>query len=751
MELEEEVVQDKIDLATLHFKSKNYAQSLALYNEVETKLASLTPSEIIRIRKFHRLSPKPLVGLLVHPKLPGVLDSRAAAFEKLNKVDLALKDAERLRKIDPVNCKGYLRTGKLLLKQDAVVDAYKCYQEGLYFIGKAREKYNLEVPEKLLGQLTEQRKKINEYLKAQNINRHQEPKEKETISKKSSLSTSLLKKEATKLRSFSSNGLQRRLDEMLPLKRSKSVSSIQVTKKPKNDLDFMLRLPREVIEFIIALVPTRSLLKCHIVCRDWYQTLTAMPNLYKDIFTLKHRVSSYEYFQGLRLLKKVLMFLYLRSVHSVKLWSTLNEINFNKILESIITDKHLRLKNLEIINLLLCYELLFKVIDKCKWDVVALASIKHLRLGFNSSVPEIHSYFKLFPNLRSFEVVIIDQKLRGSNRYSLPLDTAKTEEFIAGAKKIETMEDLKSLVLVNHTGLTREFQNAKSSSRTYTATPRFLEVRMSNLRKLTVVNFDFTNLEANFGRFLSCTPHLLELYLENNAELDLKQFITILRLYEPAFALEELTLREKPRNLPYNMVEVDAEGLKCLFCLTHLDIYGSSLSCRGLLKLLSVANRSFLLKTLNLGNSNFVHFRKDSFVTNHEVLQFSQLLELVPGIRTLFLNEMDLDNLSMKLLHQDLVKLSGYAECPLKKIDLSFCHQIDGIGLMNLVNASYSQLGQNSSLQFDELVLDGLSLNRETLALLKNRNLVTKLMNDPNKAKWRQYGVNSLVQEVRSA
>lgn len=744
MDLEEEVIQDKLELAGLHFKLRNYEKCVSLYSEIESRLQNFSLVDIARIRNFYKLSPQPMVGLLIHPKLPTVLDSRAAAYEKLQKLELALRDAQKLKKMDPVNCKGYLRTGKLLLKADLVKEAYKCFQEGVYFVEKAKEKYSLDISEKLLEQLKNQRRKLNEYLKTQT---NGESGQKRAPARKvhDILPNSFV---SGKLKSFS-NGIQRRLDEMVPLKRSKSASSMNVAKKPKNDSDLVARLPREVIEFIFSFLPTRSLLNCHRVSKEWYGTLTTMPNLYKNIFTLKHRVTSLEYFQGLKLLKKVSMFLYSKSVHSVKLWSTLNMNNFTKIMESLVMDKTLRLKNLEIISHFLCYELLFKILDKCKWNFEALETVENLRLGYNSSVPEIHTLLKIFPSLKIFELVVMDRKLRGNNKFLLPLNTTKTEEFIALARKKIVLKKLENLVLVNHTGLTKEFQSVSSGSRTYTASPKFLDLQMPNLVKLTVVNFNFANLEANFGRFLSGSCKIKEIYLENNEELDIKQFLSIIRLYEPSFSLENLTIREKPRNSPYNMAELDAEGLCCISNLELLDIYGSSLSNRGLLKLLATANKTLLLKSLNIGNSNFIHFRKDSFTSGHDILQFSQVLNFIPGVKTLYLNEMDLDNLSMKLLHQDLVKQFGYANCPLKKLDISFCHQIDGIGLMNLVNASYSQPGTNTSLKFDELILDGLSVNKETLKLLQKRELVLTIINDPMKLKWRQYGATSLVQELQ--
>lgn len=738
MELAEEILQDKIELAALHFKSKNFTKCLSLYNEIRATMDSFSTENLVKIRKHYNLSANPVVGRLVHPKLSSVLDARAATFEKLEQFDLAFKDAEAILKMDPLNCKGYLRCGKLLLKQEKLVDAYKCYQRGVYYIEKAVEKHKVSISEKLFAQLKAQYKKVNGHLKEQMKGQ----------SKKSLKHSLTPTSEVVKAKSFSSNSLQRKLDDMLPLKRSKSLDDHKASKKRKSTQDPVYRLPHDVIELIFSLLPTRSLLRCHHVSKDWYQTLTSMPRLYKNIFALKHRVTAPEYFQGVRLMKKILMYLFTKSVGSVKIWSTLNAMHLGRILENIITDKTLNLSRLEIMSPDLCYELLVKTLDKAKWDISALQSVEHVRFGFNSSISNPQVFLKLFPQLLSLDLLIFHNTLRALNKHILPLDMSKSDAFIAEAKANNNPNMLESLLFVNHTGLTKEFQKVRPGRSTYTVVPGFLDILFTNLKKLTVVNFDFTNLEVQLGNTLARNSNVKEIYLENNEGLSLKQFLTVVRLYEPAFKLEKLTVREKPADQSYSMVELDIEGLNSLHDLKHLDVYGSSLSCRGLLKLLSVANQGSRLRSLNIGKSNFIYFRKDKFITGHDVLEFEQIFRLAPGLQSLELNELDLDNLSMRLLHTDLVKITGYADCPLKKIDLSFCHQVNGVGLMNLVNASYSHQDGTSSLQFEELILHGIDINKETISLLTKWQRVLNIKNDISLPKWRRYGVNSLVLEV---
>lgn len=752
-------MQEKIQLASLHFRSKNFDKCLSLFDEINASVSSLNRHDLRSIRKHYSLPPEPLPGeKLVHPQLATVLDLRAATYEKLGHFEKAMNDANTIITIKPSDCRGYLRKGKILLRENKTKEAYQCFQQGRYYVKRAKEQLGMEVSERLLAKLEGEYRRLNEYLKA-------ERERAKSVKLGTLQNASSLKKpmsstlaapsfpSAMKSNSFPAT-LQMKLDEMLPLKRAKS-SSLPEFKKQKvtafSSLDPFGALPGDVIEHIFSLLPTSCLLRCHRVCGHWYQTLTSLPNLYKNAFSLKQRVTAAEYSQGLRLVKRVLLTRYSKSVHAMKVGSTLDVATLGKILQSIITDKTLRLNRLELINKELSFEFLLKMLDKCDWNYEALLTIEHLRLGFNSSISSYQAIFKLFPRLRSLDIIIIDQKLRETNKYHLPLDLTKINEFMQEADPICEEENLESLVLVNHTALTKDWQKRGPGDRTYYTKPRFLAIKMTNLRKFTAVNFDFSNLEVEFGQFLLLNLHLKDLYLENNDGLSMKEFLTILRLYEPGFRLEKLTMREKQPQPCYGMAEMDIEGFLCLHSLKHLDIYGCSLSCRGLLKMLSIANRLFQLESLNIGNSSYIYLKKDSFVRGREVLNFGQVFEVVPGLRQLCLCEMDLENVSLKFLHNDLVKVTGYADCPLKVLDLSFCHQIDGIGLMNLVNAAYSQPNGVSTLQFDELILDGLAVNKLTLALLEKRELVTTVKLDPFKLKWRQYGVNSYVQDVQNS
>lgn len=746
MDLAEEIVGEKIELAVLHFRSGNYAKCLLLYNEVVQTLLAYSASEVVKVRTHYQLSPKPILGTLVHPKLASVLDQRAATYEKLDDVENALKDAQKIVSADPLNCKGYLRMGKLYLKQKKTVDAYKIYQRGVYVIERAREKHQVEVATKLFQQLKDQYKKLNRHLK--------DLRKDEKTPTESSPGPQVAK--AARL---SSASIQRRLDDMLPLKRAHSLANSSALqslpqqtvadprKKTKKSLD-IFQLPPEIVESIFGYLPIRTVLRCHLVCKNWYHGLTSLPRLYKGQFVLKHRITAPEYFQGLRLMKKILHCLFSKSIDSLRVWSTFNSTHLRRIVDSIIQDPQIKLKRLALVNRDFSIEYFLGRLDKNNWSFDNLATITHLKFGINSSIIYPAILLLAFPNLVSLEVVIIDKVLRKTNKQLLPYNVDNLNRMAQTGEKIESQTSLESLSLINHPELTREMLQVPPSQNSFSVKAPFLNIAYPNLTKLTVVNFDFKNMEAQFGGFLSHCTGLQELYLENNETLSVKCLFMILRLYSPSFVLKKLTIREKSQDLPYSLTELDEDVLTCLFDLEHLDVYGSCLSNRGLLKLLRIANRSWNLRSLNIGNSLRLCFPQDKFLSSQDVVTFSQIFQIIPSLTSLYLNELDLDNMSMRKLHQDLVAISGYENCRLKKIDLLFCHNINGVGLMNLVNASYSQTPNTSTLMLDELVLYGLDINKETLHLLKMRDIVKLIVADPFRTKWRQYGINSYVQET---
>ncbi|GEQ68434.1 hypothetical protein JCM33374_g2102 [Metschnikowia sp. JCM 33374] len=746
MELEEEILSDKIDLAVLQFKAKNYGQCATIYSELVSKLLSLSESRVIKIRRFHGLSDKPVYGKTVHPKLCGILDQRAATYEKLNSQRLALQDAQKIIAVDPVNCKGYLRLGKLHLMDGDRVAAYKIYQQGVFLIQKALEKNNFQVPERLWRQLQMSYRDLNRALKQERASVGSQ-----SGSKVKSPSESTSKPSTARAKTISPNysrGLQGQLDRMLPLKRT-TTEPIVPSKRPRSSRDIFNVFPKEVIEIIFALIPFRDVLRAHLVCKTWYETLTSLPRLYQNSFILKHRVTTPEYLHGLKLMKKVSEYSFSRSINLLSVWSTLNTHHLGKIIESVISDGSLKLSRLNLLEKGLSMELIFQKLEKCKWDYSSLSSVRHLRMGINSSLYHGKVLFNIFPDLESLELLCLDSMSRKSNMSLIPSFSDKYHQFVNDANSIKHQTTIKRLVLINHPLLKREHQHMRPGQMSFEPKPPFLGVSFPSLTELKITSHDFSGVAVELQSFLREATSLKEIYLENNDELSLKKFLLLLSSCSPKFKLTRFTLRESHQDGSFNIDEVVADDLECLHGLSHLDIYGSCISSTGLLKFLTIVNKEGRLSSLNIGHSSYVQFKNDNFVTGTAVLKFSQLFELAPNVEVLQVPELNLDNLSMRLLREDLGKsYTGRNGGPkLKHLDLSFCHSIDGIGLMNLFRGS-SRDSDLLQMSFETLTLDGMHFNVDTLQLIKKKGYVKSIQNDPFKKKWKSYGINSFVLET---
>ncbi|ORZ06089.1 hypothetical protein BCR41DRAFT_361194 [Lobosporangium transversale] len=80
-------------------------------------------------------------ALAIAPKDINLLDSRAASYEKLNRLDGALADAKSMIRYYPQNPKGYLRAGKTLRLQQNFKNATKYYTVGIERCVKGSKEY----------------------------------------------------------------------------------------------------------------------------------------------------------------------------------------------------------------------------------------------------------------------------------------------------------------------------------------------------------------------------------------------------------------------------------------------------------------------------------------------------------------------------------------------------------------------------------------------------------------------------------
>lgn len=80
-------------------------------------------------------------ALGMNPNHITIMDCRAAAYEKLNQLDLALQDAMGIIKLAPKEARGYLRAGKVLSLQQKHKQAVNVYKRALTRVDAQDKRY----------------------------------------------------------------------------------------------------------------------------------------------------------------------------------------------------------------------------------------------------------------------------------------------------------------------------------------------------------------------------------------------------------------------------------------------------------------------------------------------------------------------------------------------------------------------------------------------------------------------------------
>lgn len=776
MSVNSNILDDKINLAVLYFKSSQYVKALKLYSEIIRDLLKYDSDDIRKIRqKIYHMNPDPVMGPLVHPKLSSILDQRAATYEKLAQYQEAMKDAEKLVKYDPLGCKGYLRSGKLYLRQDRELEAYKVFQKGVYTINKAKEKFNIQVPDKLWTNLKSQYTNVNKQLKTKRkVTNKETPKSVSpdingvslNTSSSSSVSSSqnstrsqgIAFKPASSL-SRANSGSQKSLDEVLGTKRASSAASFPSTsseslklsirepklKKPRKSIDPVECLPLEILELIFSQINLKRILSCHVVSRSWRTCLMNIPSLYSNRVIFKNRITINEFLSGFKIIRQIVSKTYSKEIKQLKLRSTFDSTHAPRILDYIFGEKNTKYQSLDIINKDFSIELLVNKLNKFNWNADQFSNLKVLRMGINASLKYEELILGVMKELNTLEIVVIDKKFNNSNRFILP-----SEETIQRHQHGDpiTYSSLEKLTLVNHPHLNKQFMSTRPGADTYDPVPPFITREFPNLTSLTIVSFDFTEQESNFGNLLSKSHYLKKLYLENNEGLTIKNLMMLISMYQPLFKLSRLTIREKSIGKAISLRESDPDHFSALYDLESLDLYSSSLSIGGLTKLLDISNRRGRLQELSIGNSNYIYFKNDRITTRPKI-DLETILSTAPSLSKLSLNELDLDDSSMRFFHKSIHEVIGLKNCNLKVLDLSFCVSLTGAGLMNLfrpVLDTYSK--STNSLSLEELIVDGVEINEETLKSLMKSGYISNIRNDHFRQKWKQYGINTLVPDI---
>ncbi|KAL6450817.1 DIA2 Protein DIA2 [Candida maltosa Xu316] len=547
------------------------------------------------VNSMYNLQESAVVGPTNHPKLGSLIDQRAATYEKLGQNASALKDGKELIKLEPISCKGYLRTGKLLSGMNKKVEAYKCYQEGLYIIEKAVKDYGVSVPEKLFSTLKSQYRLLNSELKRK--------------------------------RKVEADG------------------QTQTVKKVKRTTDPFVYLPIDVMELVFSGIPMNQVLQYHSVCKLWYYSLTSIPRLYN--FRCKPSITLNEFIAGAKLFKKIGMNTFSKSIQQVKINQVATKQHLLKVVEILIREPGLSAKNLDLIDKHFNLQLFYHLLGKFGWKFTNFRNLQSLRLGINCSIKYGQALLNMFSNLKFLEIVVILPE-----KSSLDLIPIQDRIF----KKLKDSEkdeySLERLLLVNHPKLLND-NPSMISPQTYNPYPILLDKCFPQLTELTLVSFDFSTTLPQFGDFLTRVPKLEKLFLENNNSINMLIFLQMILNYRPSFRLKEFTFRESSVTTPTSLTEFRITDLQQFKTITKLDLYKNCLSVTGFLKLLKICGKS--VKNLNIGQSNYISFTLHS----ERMIYLSDILKKCPHLNTLGLSDMNIDQQAMIQLNRDFSQLQN--------------------------------------------------------------------------------------------
>ncbi|ODV81478.1 uncharacterized protein CANTADRAFT_43981 [Suhomyces tanzawaensis NRRL Y-17324] len=719
---------DKLELAVLYFKSKEYEKALKLYNDLVQNYTNISVASLQELRtQLYGLTKTPVEGPVIHPKLGTVLDQRAATYEKMGQTDRALKDGFQLTKLEPIGCKGYLRVGKILMLLNREWESYKWYQKGVSKIEKAIKEHKIEVPHKLFKSLKDKYLEMKELVESTQI-----PSGKNKV-EYSNQSLGMRRETTSSANSNTASTIVRA--STLP-------SGSSTTENP------FMHFPSEILQIIFQFIPFKQLLSCHLVCKNWYSKLTQIPVLYTKKVNFKVQITLEEFLSGVALLKKVLRWTNLKMLHSFRLRSSLNSAHLNKIISTIITEPSFSLRSLEIFDPSFSFQLFLSKLIRFGWKFNNLKSVENLRFGINSSIRHEDIIFELFKKLKTFTILVLYPEMSGKFNDLVNQNDIRFKKLLSEIKHSD-YPSLESLILINHPKLCKDALGIFPNFESYNPYPMFLNKTFSNLQELTIVSFDFKFQLPALGEFFLRSPKLNRLTFENNAHFTLFEFFQLLKNYNPEFKLNNLTFRELSNTGSSSLNEFQLNDLSQLNELALLDINGCSLSCKGFLRLLKIINKSRTITSLLIGNSKYLKFKTDTFYNREatrSILSLYDLLVEVPELTQLDLHNLELDNQSMKQFSKD-IKRFGYRNCKLTTLDMSFS-KIEGIGLIDLFEAFPSMMAKREPgfyFVVSRLIIDGMEISKSTLDLLVKNGYVGELRNNLNKQRWQEFGVNSMV------
>lgn len=682
-----DLVGRALELGTTYFKSEDFFKANQLFTKAIELARSYSDEELENLRLRSGL-PKRCVngqGKPWHPKYVKLLDNRAASWEKLGKLDKALKDAKNMIRIEPHDLKCYIRCGKILQKLNKDKEAYSNYSQGLKMAKEGYQTYGISVPQKFINIIQTQKQSIKK--------RHG----REQIEKPE---TSLKRRY-----------IEPAVDPPVMVKTMKKVTK-------RMGLDFISMLPQELVALILSHLDAKQIISCTMVSKSWHNRIHSLPQLFRDIdldSSTYRKVSKFQTFAN------TMYHNHLNLVLNSLKFSSLSLGDEAKSITTIIEGLNLSISKLIIQSR---YYHMDSLISNLKKNLNLAKSVRDLSVVCNyrnSSVSREHELLGVMQNLKKLEIIFLETDRSSYTQNFKSNDLVKVEK-----STVENLESFKIICDLKKMTVFCPFRKAL-----------IIDSQYYGLVKLYVCGTIFDSQMSQFS-WLANFPNIEDLYLENNKNAFLYDFLRVL-IYEPFLKnLHKLTFREhRISNSAVNLLEYPTITENSTFInnfsnLQVLDLMSSSIGGHGLISILSSlpSNR---IRKLNIGDCPFIHFQRSSLPG---YLDLSLLLPHIPHIEELFLHQsVALDDYAVQLIAKNIKHIKK-----LRRLDLSFNTSITGVSIYELVR----NLKDREYIILDKLSLDGcISVSDATVNSIRQMGFVKELVCTYEKLTWKKFGVNT--------
>lgn len=703
---DEEILNKAIELGTTYFKSEDYRKARSLFEKALKLVDSYSKDEIKKLRgEIYHVDELPdelykrvkCERIITHPKHVKILDNLSACWEKQNILDNALKLSHKMVKLEPFNIKTYIRKGRILMKLTKYRDAYHNFKEGLTRIQYASQKYEL-IPSRKLMKYCEQQKNI---VRDMFLNKSKSLDLAGTNEKKRKLIDPIL--------------------EQVQLKKQKESDAEEYFNI--KEIDFIEKLPIELTLKILRKIRPRQLAELMLVCRKWREVILQAPALFDEFL-----------FQNITLRQMIKFNAFIMKLSKINFYISGSNILHFKTLkispkspsEEFKITKILLESSSEIIR---CNRLIMAIPNTTTSHIAKMIPKSN---EFTKSIRELSLMCTLRAD-KNYELDILESfeyltRLEIMFHNSLvPLSSSDEEVTGVGTQNAHWTRTLKYFSVICDTRKvpTFPFKNILQNK------------NFPSLKKLCISGVTMS-LQADQFDWLTNTPALNELWLENNNNAKLSHFFSTIRDIHIWDDLKRLTFRE---NRNYDKVSLEANNrsycyLSNLRPLETLDLMGGSITGLGLTRLFSYFMDCKITK-LNLGDCMNIQFTL--LPPSHAMetaLQPSFLLSSLPNLNNLQLPKMaTLDDDAITLFSKFAHLMSS-----MDILDISFNPSVTGVSVYSFLK----NLNTYREKALGLLNIDNCNnISHITVGTILAQGFVNKVSCVYEREHWHNFGSNS--------